>query len=52
MSLPLDPTLAPMEVAEGLFKRARKLRRAVDAVQPLLEAAQQELEYLESVSEY
>lgn len=39
-----------LQVAEGLFKRARKLRRAVDAVQPLLEAAQQELEYLESVS--
>jgi len=39
-----------MDVAEGLFKRARKLRRAVDAVQPLLEGARQELDYLESVS--
>jgi hypothetical protein len=38
-----------MDVAERLFKRARKLRRAVDAVQPLLEAALQELDYLESV---
>jgi malonyl CoA-acyl carrier protein transacylase len=38
-----------MEQAEALYKRARKLRRAVDAVQPLLEAAQQEAEYLETV---
>jgi predicted ribosome quality control (RQC) complex YloA/Tae2 family protein len=50
VTIPLDTTITPMEVAEGLYKRARKLRRAVDAVQPLLEAAQQELEYLESVS--
>jgi predicted ribosome quality control (RQC) complex YloA/Tae2 family protein len=38
-----------MEQAEALYKRARKLRRAVNAVQPLLEAAQQEAEYLETV---
>lgn len=36
-------------MAEALYKRARKLRRAVDAVQPLLEAAQQETLYLEEV---
>lgn len=36
-------------MAEALYKRARKLRRAVDAVQPLLEAAQQEASYLEEV---
>jgi hypothetical protein len=41
-----------MEQAEALYKRARKLRRAVDAVQPLLEAAQQEAEYLETVRMY
>lgn len=46
----LDPTQTPMEVAEALYKRASKLRRAVDAVEPLLTASQQELEYLESVS--
>uniref|UniRef100_A0A383VBP0 NFACT RNA-binding domain-containing protein n=1 Tax=Tetradesmus obliquus TaxID=3088 RepID=A0A383VBP0_TETOB len=45
----LDPLKTPMEQAEGLFKRARKLRRAVDAVAPLLEAARQEAEYLETV---
>jgi hypothetical protein len=50
VTIPLDTNITPMEVAEGLYKRARKLRRAVDAVQPLLEAAQQELGYLESVS--
>lgn len=49
VSIPLDPPTPPMDVAERLFKRARKLRRAVDAVQPLLEAALQELDYLESV---
>jgi predicted ribosome quality control (RQC) complex YloA/Tae2 family protein len=49
VTLPLDPTKTPMEQAEALYKRARKLRRAVDAVQPLLEAAEQEAEYLETV---
>lgn len=38
-----------MAHAEGLYKRARKLRRAVDAIQPLMEAVQQELDYLETV---
>lgn len=49
MVIALDPLKTPMEQAEGLFKRARKLRRAVDAVAPLLQAAQQEAEYLETV---
>lgn len=49
ITLQLDPTKQPMEVAEGLYKKARKLRRAIGAVQPLLEGAQQELEYLETV---
>lgn len=31
------------QVAEGLYKKARKLRRAIDAVNPLLEAALQEV---------
>ncbi|KAF6261230.1 fibronectin-binding protein A N-terminus-domain-containing protein [Scenedesmus sp. NREL 46B-D3] len=47
--LTLDPTKSPMEQAEALYRRARKLRRAVDAVQPLLEAATREAEYLETV---
>lgn len=49
--LALDPHSTPMEQAEQLYKRARKLRRAVDAVQPLLLSAQQEVNYLETVSD-
>lgn len=45
--LTLDATKTPVEHAEGLYKRARKLRRAADAVQPLLEAAKEEQDYLE-----
>lgn len=33
-------------------RRARKLRRAVDAVTPLLEAAESEVEYLEQVGAF
>ena len=36
-------------MSEGLYKRARKLRRAVQAVQPLLEAARLEVQYLEEI---
>lgn len=45
----LDKEKTPVQVAEGLYRRARKLRRAVDAVAPLLEVAEQEVEYLEQV---
>jgi predicted ribosome quality control (RQC) complex YloA/Tae2 family protein len=38
--------LSPREHAEALYKRARKLRRAVDAVAPLLAAAEAEAAYL------
>lgn len=41
--------MSPSEQAEALYRHARKLRRAVDAVAPLLEAAQQEVEYLGTV---
>ena len=34
--LPLDSTKPPVATAEGLYKRARKQRRAVDHVEPLL----------------
>lgn len=44
---PLD--LSPFQVTEGLYKRARKLRRAVQAVEPLLEAVRLEQAYLEEV---
>ncbi|GBF97380.1 hypothetical protein Rsub_11027 [Raphidocelis subcapitata] len=49
VSIPLDPAKTAVEQAEALYKRARKLRRAVDAVTPLLEAADAEVEYLEQV---
>eukprot|EP00879_Flechtneria_rotunda_P017853 GHRR01018713.1.p1 GENE.GHRR01018713.1~~GHRR01018713.1.p1 ORF type:complete len:705 (+),score=256.20 GHRR01018713.1:640-2754(+) len=48
VTLQLDPPKSPMEQAEVLYRKARKLRRAVAAVKPLLAAAQQELEYLET----
>ena len=49
ISIALDPTKTPVEVAEGMYKRARKLRRAVDALTPLLAAAEGEVEYLEQL---
>lgn len=49
VSIQLDPTKSAVEQAEALYRRARKLRRAVDAVTPLLEAAEREVEYLEQV---
>ena len=36
LTLPLDSTKPPVATAEALYKRARKQRRAVDHVQPLL----------------
>ncbi|KXZ49159.1 hypothetical protein GPECTOR_23g86 [Gonium pectorale] len=48
-TLQLDPLQPPVATAEALYRKARKLRRAVDAVQPLLEAAAAEVEYLEEV---
>ncbi|KAI8474844.1 MAG: fibronectin-binding protein A N-terminus-domain-containing protein [Monoraphidium minutum] len=49
LTVPLDPRLGAVEQAEAMYKRARKLRRAVGAVGPLLEAARSEAEYLEQV---
>ncbi|PNW73302.1 hypothetical protein CHLRE_14g627150v5 [Chlamydomonas reinhardtii] len=49
LTLPLDPLQPPVATAEGLYKKARKLRRAVDAVGPLLAAAEEEVAYLEEV---
>jgi len=37
------------QITKDIYKRARKLRRASDAVFPLLEAAQEELAYVEQV---
>jgi predicted ribosome quality control (RQC) complex YloA/Tae2 family protein len=45
-SSPSSSPLSPRAHAEALYKRARKLRRAVDAVAPLLAAAESEAAYL------
>lgn len=37
------------QVTKDLYKRARKLRRVSDAVEPLLESAREELAYIEQV---
>mmetsp|Transcript_13410 Transcript_13410/g.40547 ORF Transcript_13410/g.40547 Transcript_13410/m.40547 type:complete len:763 (-) Transcript_13410:349-2637(-) len=47
--IPLDPTKTGVQNAEALYKRAGKQRRAIEKVQPLLEAALAEEEYLEEV---
>ncbi|KAI3435649.1 hypothetical protein D9Q98_001707 [Chlorella vulgaris] len=47
--LPLDPRKTAVEAAEALYKQARKQRRAVLQVAPLLAAARQELAYLAEV---
>ncbi|GIL57435.1 hypothetical protein Vafri_12660 [Volvox africanus] len=49
VTLELDPTKPPVATAEMLYRKARKLRRAVDAVQPLLDEARAEVAYLEDV---
>ncbi|EFJ52975.1 hypothetical protein VOLCADRAFT_78603 [Volvox carteri f. nagariensis] len=49
LTLQLDPTKPPVATAEALYRKARKLRRAIDAVQPLLEEARSEVAYLEDV---
>ena len=38
---------AAVETAEGLYKQARKRRRAGEQIEPLLEKAQADLAYLE-----
>jgi predicted ribosome quality control (RQC) complex YloA/Tae2 family protein len=47
VTVPLDATKTPIECAEEFYKKARKQRRAVDQVAPLLEEARQQLEYLQ-----
>lgn len=47
ITIALDSTKTPIACAEELYKKARKQRRAVDQVAPLIEEAQQQLEYLQ-----
>ncbi|EEH54671.1 uncharacterized protein MICPUCDRAFT_35061 [Micromonas pusilla CCMP1545] len=45
----VDPQKGPLDAAEKLYKKARKQRRTATQVEPLLEAASNEMAYLENV---
>lgn len=45
-----DETLGPVHYAEKLYKKAAKHRRAVEQLQPLLDEAISQLEYVEDVA--
>lgn len=47
--IPLNPERNAVQNAQALYKRHQKLRRSRNHVQPLLEAVQQEMDYLEQV---
>lgn len=51
VEIKLDPLKPAVECAQGFFKRAKKMRRAKDSVQPLLKELDQELEYMREVEE-
>jgi predicted ribosome quality control (RQC) complex YloA/Tae2 family protein len=48
-TIPLNPERNAVQNAQALYKRHQKLRRSRNHVQPLLEAVQQEIDYLEQV---
>jgi len=50
LTIPLDPALTALENAQRLFKRYGKSRDAAAVVPDLLEAARQELAYLDQLS--
>ena len=45
----LDPSTPALEQAEALFKKARKLRRTSENVEPLLQQGEEDMEYLQEV---
>lgn len=45
----VDPEKGPVATAEALYKKTRKLRRTADAVEPLIEENEREMEYLQQV---
>jgi len=49
MTVPLDPALTPSENARALFARYRKLRDAAARVPPMLEEAEGELQFLDTM---
>lgn len=48
-TIPLDPEKNAVQNAQALYKRHQKLKRARIAVEPLLAAVQEEIDYLEQV---
>jgi predicted ribosome quality control (RQC) complex YloA/Tae2 family protein len=46
ITIAIDPQQSAVEAAEALYKRARKQRRAVQQVRPLIEEAQQQMDWL------
>lgn len=49
ISIPLDPTITPMENAKGYFEKYNKLKRTYDALTTQLTETKDELEHLESI---
>lgn len=49
VSIPLDVKAGPIKTAEALFAKARKQRRAVDHIGPLLQAAREDISYLADI---
>lgn len=49
VEIALDPSTPALEQAEALFKKARKLRRTSENVEPLLQQGEEDLEYLQEV---
>ncbi len=49
VEIKLDPTLTPSQNAQKLYKQYQKQKRAREAILPLLEASNQELNYLVNV---
>ena len=49
ISIPLDPTITPMENAKHYFDKYNKLKRTYDALTDLVQETKDELTYLESI---
>lgn len=47
--IPLDPLTPALEQAEAFFKKARKLRRTAENVEPLLQDSREDVDYLQEV---
>ncbi|MEB3294501.1 MAG: NFACT RNA binding domain-containing protein [Synechococcales bacterium] len=50
LTIPLSPEKNAVQNAQGLYKQHQKLKRAKDAIAPLLQAVQSEITYLEQVA--